>query len=122
MRLGRGRVVNGALNIAWVVIFSYSLLGPALAVVVAPFSMVGGGPGDRGAVIRELIEQQIRGREDAAHLRLVEGVLVEAVASEEAARLAGERVGADAVCWGNVLGLGDESEIEARITLVRPIE
>jgi len=94
----------------------------SLAVVVAPFSMVGGGPGDRGAVIRELIEQQIRGRGDGAFLRLVEGVLVKPVESEEAAREAGERVGADAVCWGNVLGLGDESEIEARITLVRPIE
>jgi len=94
----------------------------SLTVVVAPFSTVGGDPGDRGAVIRELIEQQIRGRGDTSFLRLLEGVLVTPVESEEAAREAGKRVGADAVCWGNVLGLGDESEIEARITLVRPIE
>jgi benzodiazapine receptor len=33
-RLGWGWVVNGALNIAWVVIFSFSLFGPALAVMV----------------------------------------------------------------------------------------
>jgi tetratricopeptide (TPR) repeat protein len=96
--------------------------GDALAVVVAPFSTVGGGPDDRGAVIQELIEQRIRGKSDAAFLRLVEGVLRTPVESEESARTAGERLGADAVCWGTVLGLGDESEIEARITLVRPIE
>jgi tRNA A-37 threonylcarbamoyl transferase component Bud32/tetratricopeptide (TPR) repeat protein len=93
-----------------------------LSVVVAPFSKVGEGPADRGSVIRELIEQQIRGRSDAAFLRLVEGVLDDAVESDESAREVGKRVGADAVCWGSVLGLGEESEIEARITLVQPIE
>lgn len=32
-RIGWGWVVNGALNIAWVALFSYSLFGPALAVM-----------------------------------------------------------------------------------------
>ncbi|UCC26500.1 MAG: tryptophan-rich sensory protein [Gemmatimonadales bacterium] len=34
-RLGWGWAVNGALNIAWVVIFSFSLFGPALVVMLA---------------------------------------------------------------------------------------
>lgn len=34
-RIGWGWAVNGALNIAWVVLFSFSLFGPAMAVMVA---------------------------------------------------------------------------------------
>jgi len=34
-RIGWGWAVNGALNIAWIVLFSFALFGPALAVMVA---------------------------------------------------------------------------------------
>jgi hypothetical protein len=121
-----GAVLVVALITGWLWLRGREEPGPSsdesLTVVVAPFGVVGEGAGDRGSVIRELIEQQIRERRDGGFLRLVEGVLDEPVGNEEAAREAGERFGVGAVCWGNVLGLGDESEIEARITLVRPVE
>jgi hypothetical protein len=34
-RIGWGWVVNGALNVAWIVLFSFALFGPALAVMAS---------------------------------------------------------------------------------------
>ncbi len=94
----------------------------AFTIAVAPFiSVTAEGP-ERGRAYQGLIEREIRRRAGDAPVRVLEGEIHEAIGGESQAREVGQGLGADVVCWGKLLGVGHEEEVEARITPIHRVE
>lgn len=129
--LDRGDIVfQVAINNRATVPVALNIAGPPrgsssddYVIAVMPFYGALPRAAEDGVVLKQFVERQLYDNlQDTRGVRIVRAGADQPVRSDSEARRAGHRVGASVVVWGEVAELGDQVEIEARVTRMPSFE